>query len=193
MIRQTLNLLFLGLFICYFFSQCKAKSEYDGQDIEFKPLKEFSFTPALIPVGTPLDLIAYSGGKANTEDEIYYYQFIGVDKKNDTFRILSTIISVYDDKDAANKIYTPTSQYDPEKRVASAIFYPQDSTNKLAIDFSSSELSGDNKDSNFSKINSVLEGRIKKSEFVVINKSMDIFLRDYKTAFGVLHFKEIPW
>ena len=141
------------------FCQCRSKPDFNGQKIVFTPLNENSFVMDSLPGGTLLDLIAYSGGKKNTKDDIYYYQFIGVNKENgDTIRILSTIISVPDEKDPANKIYSPTSQYDPKKRILSTVYYPQDSSHRIAID-----------------------------------KSIDIFQRNYKTVFGVLHFDEIPW
>ena len=184
-----------GLLVFCVFSGCKNKTDYDGQDIEFEPLEDVSFSLVLIPAGTALNLIAYSGGKPNSEGEVYYHQFIAVDARvNDTFRILVPIMTIPDEKNASNKIYVPISQYSTEKQVTAAVFYPIDSLNKMAVDLTIGTTIGDTTEQNISKINSIIDGKkIAKKEFVVINKSMDIFQRDYKTAIGVLHFNEIPW
>jgi hypothetical protein len=192
--RRQLRIVSVSFFILSSFCQCKSKADFDGQEVEFKPLNETSFVMDSIPGGTLLNLIAYSGGRKNTKDDIYYFQFIGVNKQNDdTIRILSTIISVPDEKNPANKIYSPTSQYNPEKRILSAIYYPQDSSHRTAINLSGVTAYVDNRDTNIARILSTLENAGKKNEFVVINKSIDIFQRNYKTVFGVLHFDEIPW
>jgi hypothetical protein len=187
--HQKIKILSIVLLVCLLFAQCKSGSR---QDIEFIPIGEFDYTPATVKAGTPIDLIAFSGGKANKEGEVYYYQFIGIDAKNgDTLRILSTFISVADDEDNANKIYIATSEYDAEKRITSAIFYPQDSTHELPIDFSAAGLAGDTSD--LDKMKSVVQHGIKKREYVIINKSIDIFENNYKTVFGILHFTERPY
>jgi len=177
--------------LCVLFIKCRNSGD---QEITFKPVKEFNFTPGTLPAGTTLDLIAFSGGKANTKDKVYYYQFIGVDPANgDTIRILSTLISVPDETDAAKKIYTPTSQYDFAKRIVSAIFYPQDSTHDVSINLISETIDNENKEMDLDNIKSALENKRLKNEFVVVNKSIDIFANEYKTVFGVLHFTERPW
>ena len=192
--NRRLRIVSVSFIIFSSFSQCRNKADFDGQKIEFTPLNETSFVMDSIRGGTLLDLIAYSGGKKNTKDDIYYYQFIAVNKENgDTIRVLSTIISVPDEKDPANKIYSPTSQYDPKKRILSTIYYSQDSSHRIAIDMSGITAYVDNRDTNISRMLSTLENPGKKNEFVVINKSIDIFQRNYKTVFGVLHFDEIPW
>lgn len=192
--ERHLKIILVSMIIMSTHYQCRNKAGFDGQQIEFTPLNETSFVMDSIPAGIVIDLIAYSGGKKNTKDDIYYYQFIGVNKSNhDTIRILSTIISVPDEKDPANKIYSPTSQYDPKKRILSTIYYPQDSSHRIAIDLSGITAYVDNRDTNISRMLSTLENPGKKNEFVVINKSIDIFQRNYKTVFGVLHFEEIPW
>ena len=193
--RRAIKFLSLSILTCFLLAECKNKKDYDGQEIEFKPLSEFSYTPGSIPAGTTVNLIAYSGGKANEENKIYYYQFIGVDPQaNDTFRILSTLISVPSEKrDDIDKIYVPTSEYNPDKRITSAIYYPEDSTNEFAVDMAGVTSTSNDTAATAEKIFSAIKHESKNEKFVVINNSIDIFQRDYKTVFGILHFTEQPW
>lgn len=156
------------------------------------PIGEFEYTPTTVKAGTPIDLIAFSGGKANKEGEVYYYQFIGIDVNiGDTLRILSTLMSIKSDNDTINKIHIPVSEYDGAKAVTSAVFYLQDNTHDLSINLSVAGLSGDTAE--LGKIKSIVQRGTRKREYVVINNSIDIFANNYKTAFGVLHFNEKPF
>lgn len=163
------------------------------QVIEFKKLEDMRYTTDSIEPGTPLKLIAYSGGIPSNKDVIYYYQFIGVDEKNnDTIRILSAIISYDDEKSVAGKIYTPTSEYDPSKSKLSVKFYPQDSIANMVINLSSPEIVDGLPADNLEKIKEAANSRIIKDQLVAVNKSIDIFENNYKTVIGVLHFNDKP-
>lgn len=180
-----------GFILFLVLAGCGSKS--DRQVIEFKPLEDLNYTMDSIPAGTPLKLIAYSGGVPNTEEEIYYFQFIGVDEQNsDTIRILSTLISFTDEKSATGKTYTPTSQYNPGKRIIDAVFYPQDSIQNMLINLSVPEIP-ESIAEELKKIDGAGSKNVTKKQLVAINKSIDIFEKNYKTVKGVLHFNESPW
>ena len=180
-----------SLHILFMLAACNSKKH--EQVIEFKKLEEMNYTMDSIVPGTPLKLIAYSGGIPSNKDVVYYYQFIGVDEKNnDTVRILSAMISYDDEKSVIGKIYTPTSEYDPSKRKLSAEFYPQDSIANMLINLSSPEIIDGLPAENLEKIKEAANIRIMKEQLVAVNKSIDIFENNYKTVIGVLHFSDRP-
>ena len=190
MIKSCTNRL-SGFILFLVLAGCNSKS--DRQVIEFKPLEDLNYTMDSIPAGTPLKLIAYSGGVPNTEDEVYYFQFIGVDERNsDTMRILSTLISFTDAASVSGKTYTPTSQYNPDKRISDAVFYPQDSIKNLLINLSVPGIP-ESVVQELKKIDETGSKNLSKKQYVAINKSIDIFEKNYKTVIGVLHFTETPW
>ena len=170
---------------------CQSKNDR-RDELDFKPLKDFAYTPATIAPGTEIELLALSGGKESDEETIYFWQFIGIDKSSgDTVRIISSLISVANSSDPNDKTYTTPMQYDPDKRITAADFYPADSSQKLAAEFGAAG-SGD-KQLTEDQIKKIMEGKSGRKEVIVINKGMDIFQRNYKTALGVLNFKQQPW
>ena len=190
MIKSFLKRL-AGLILFLVLAGCGSKNE--RQVIEYKPLEDLNYTIDSITAGTPLKLIAYSGGTPNTKDDIYYFQFIGVDEKNsDTIRILSTLISYPDEASVAGKTYTLTSQYNPGKRISDAVFYPQDSMQNMLINVSASQIP-ESIAEDLKKIDDPGIKSLTKKQWVAINKSIDIFERNYKTVIGVLHFNETPF
>ena len=143
--------------------------------------------------GTPVRLIAYSGGIDENEKEIYYHQFIGVDKTtNDTLRILTSFITFPAPGSEKNKSARNVYLYSRTKRLTDAEIYPHDSIMVLLQNLSEKGYS----ESEVKDIPTDIEPltkEIKRKRFVVLNKDMDIFQRNFKTVIGVLQFKEQPW
>jgi hypothetical protein len=108
----------------------------------------------------------------------------------DTVRILASMISTQAPGEDV-KTYTVVSQYDPYKRVTTAYFYPSDSSQSLLEKISGSLIDKD--EINTKEIDAAVKDNSTVAEYVIVNKSMPEFSRNYKTAIGVLHFKEIPW
>ena len=170
---------------------CQSKNDRHDE-LEFKPLKDFAYTPATIAPGTEIELLAISGGKESDEETIYYWQFIGIDKSSgDTVTIISPLISVANSTAPNDKTYTTPLQYDPDKKITTADFYPSDSSQKRAADFGAL-IPSDGPPSE-DQVKKIMEGKTGRKEVIVINKGMDIFQRNYKAAFGVLNFKQQPW
>jgi hypothetical protein len=168
---------------------CQPKKE---DILEYKPLKDFSYTPASITRGSEIELLAFSGGEKSDENTIYYYQFIGIDKSSgDTVRIISSLISVEESPGVENKTYTTPLQFDPGKGITTAEFEPSDSSQRLAAEFNATATT--NEKLSEEQIKQIIEGKSNKKELVVINKSISLFQRDYKAAMGVLNFKKMPW
>jgi hypothetical protein len=166
---------------------CQSKKE---DQLEYKPLKDFNYTPAGIARGSEIELLAFSGGEKSDENTIYYYQFIGINKSSgDTVKIISSLISV--NEPGENKTFTTPLQYDPDKGITTAEFEPSDSSQHLAAEFNASATT--DKQLTEEQVKQIIEGKSNKKELVVINKSIDLFQRDYKAAMGMLNFKKIPW
>jgi hypothetical protein len=166
---------------------CQSKKE---NQLEYKPLKDFNYTPANIARGSEIELLAFSGGQQSDENTIYYCQFIGIDKSTgDTVKIISSLISV--EEPGENKTYTTPMQFDPHKGITTAEFEPSDSAQQLAVEFNAAASS--EKQLTEEQIKQIMEGKSNRKELVAINKDIDLFQRDYKAAIGVLNFKKMPW
>lgn len=176
-------------FLVILLASCSNKK----QVIEYMPFDQYKFEEAEIEPGTAVRLLAYSGGKPSELDGIYYSQFIAINEvTGDTIRLLSTLVSVPGDA-SSGKVYSPTHMFDGTKQITEAIFYPQDSSHQMPIEMLAVTKS-ENEASETSKLlEDVMKDKINSKEFVVINKSIDIFDNKYKTAIAVLHFENIPW
>jgi len=85
----------------------KSEPKRTGSDYEFVKLKDFKFTTTTIKEGTKIELLSYSGGDDLSEENIYYKQFIGIDKNNgDTLRVLALAQMQNYDLDKALRIGT---------------------------------------------------------------------------------------
>jgi hypothetical protein len=164
------------------------------QTIEYVPFDQYKFEQAEIEPGTAVKLLAYSGGKPSELDGIYYSQFIAVNETTgDTIRLLSTLVSVPGDATTSGKVYSPTHMFDGTKQITEAVFYPQDSSHQMPIKMLAVTKS-ENETSETSKLlEDVMKDKISSKEFVVVNKSLEIFDNKYKTAVAVLHFEQIHW
>ena len=160
--------------------------------IGYQALTDYHYVPASIAPGTEIELLAFSGGKKSDENNLYYYQFIGIDKSNgDTIRILTPVISIVDETGVDNKIYTTPLQFNPDKGITTASFELPPSDTMLNL-INQSETTP-NEEISPGKILSILDNKTKQKEYVVINESIDLFRKNYKAAIGVLNFKQVPW
>jgi hypothetical protein len=165
---------------------------HPSQTYDYLPLEEYRYTPANIQPGTEVQLLAFSGGKEADKKDLYYYQFIVLDRNTgDTLRILAPLISVDKSAGVDDKTFTTPLQYNPEKGITNAFYELMDSTQNLVLQVDAL-IKDDNNDSSVD-INSLMS-KVDKKQFVVINKSMSEFENpNYRTAIGVLNFKRIPW
>lgn len=182
--------MFLSFFCIVVLASCHFSNQVEHH-YDYVALDDYQHIPTQLENGTPLRLIAFSGGKPSDKEQILYYQFIGVNEVNgDTLRILTPYISVKSDADTSKTYMTPL-QYDGSNQVVDAYFYNMDSNMKFLMQVDIIEKAGNIDTAALAKSmdNTDVDGK----QFVVINKSMDLFQRSYKTAIGTLHFKEIPW
>lgn len=179
-----------GLALVILFVACSDKR----QIIEYIPYDQYKFEPAEIEPGTAVKLLAYSGGKPSELDGIYYSQFIAVNEATgDTIRLLSTLVSVPGDAATSGKVYSPTHMFDGTKQITDAVFYPQDSSHQMSIQLLAVTKSENESSETTKLMEDVIKDKISSKEFVVVNKSLEIFDNKYKTAVAVLHFEQAPW
>jgi hypothetical protein len=181
---------FASLVVCI---SLNCSSNKDHSELEFIPFEKMNYKIDTVKQGTAVDLIAYSGGKEQNEKDIYYSQFIGVNKvTNDTLRILTSLItcpgSISGQSNEARTVYL----YSGQKRLTEAEIFPEDSTMILMQNLTGKAYSDNGSKDIPEDVSSLMKG-IERKRFVVLNNGMDIFQRDLKTVIGVLHFKEQPW
>jgi hypothetical protein len=178
------------LFVILSSISCNSSEKYN--DFVYIPLEEYKYEQAIIQPGTELELLAFSGGKKEFGEEIYYYQFLVLDKSTgDTLRIMTPLISVDETAGSETKTHTTPFQYDPEKRITTAYYEPMDSSKNLLLNASNLIKNGEvDSTADLSR----LMTQIDKKQFVVVNKSMPEFVNPrFRSAIGILNFKEIPW
>jgi hypothetical protein len=185
------KIVFVFLFLTIF-SYCNNNHEVTGNasGIEYTALKDFSFTAADLPSGTPLRILGYSGGREiRSKDSVYLYEFLCVNKQTgDTVKVFSTLISV-DNPDNPQPTYTTPHLFDGEKHVYDAVFETVDPQKERLFLITSA--TADPKDLNATNLGDTL-GNLKR--IVILNKSLPLMTEQrFKSAFGCLHFKQQPW
>jgi len=186
--------LFVVLITAFALTSCGGSERAD--DLDYVPLKDYSFQPTDLDSGTTFKLLAFSGGKSDDKDNVYYYQFIGVNTTTkDTMRILAPLISFPSEENPTQKIHTTPLQIDASKRISEATYSKADSMTNLMLQTFS--IAGDANSDQKAKLEAMKNGvnsDIKAHQWVVVNKGMPIFSNtSYKTAIGILHFSERPW
>lgn len=165
------------------------KSKRSSSEFVLKPLAETGFTMDSLSKGTPLRIIAWSGGLKDTRKMQYLHQFIVIDKNtNDTLRVLARMISVKS-RGEENGIYTPVSTFDPDLGVLDAEYRPLPQQENLmdAVSFKIEEGSTTEEE-----ILKAVSDTVTAQKFVIMNTEFP-FSRNYKTVIGVLYFDTQPW
>lgn len=155
-----------------------------------QPLKAFQDTITDAPAGWAIDIVAFSGGEVNKNgDALNYCQFIGIDRATgDTVRILSPAIDVADAEADGRPVLTPSTMYDFDKGIRDASYRKATDNDKMMLQMMP-QLQGGETDVN--KLNANLNAPV--PEFVMVPEGVPVFARHYKTAVGILTFKERPW
>jgi hypothetical protein len=158
----------------------------------YQPLHEYHYTPINIQAGTQLKVFGFSGGRENDKGNINYYQFLVTNPSTgDTIRILTSYISVNDSSDKVGDVLTNATMYNINKGVTIAYYQMTDTTAQNIAFQTETQIHGHEMDTN--SYNNILNHPNAK-EWVVVNTAFPIFQNPkYKTAFGTLNFKTIPW
>ena len=182
----------VAIFSLSLLTQCKGRNPNTlPNDFEEIPLSEYKYEPSAIKSGTAVSILAFSGAKSKEGKKMYYSQFIVLDKATgDTTRVLSTLISTDSAAGSSSEIYEPTDQFDGGAGVHEAVFeLPSDNQNMMTNLLAN--LPSDVKD--VKDINDAMADSVGRKDYVLVNRSADIFSRKYKTSVGVLRFHDRPW
>ena len=155
-------------------------------------MNEYKFEPSGIKPGSPVSILAFSGGKGSKDKKLYYSQFIVVDRASgDTTRILAAMISVDSVPGSVSEMFTPAGEFDGKKGILDASFEAPGDNNRMMLNIVANMPAGaDAKNLTTTDITDTTG----QKEYVLINKNADIFLsRKYKTAKGILRFRDQPW
>ena len=189
---MSISKMFILVFVGVLHIKCNVFEKKFHQVYEYVPLKEYKYSEANIQPGAEVQLIAFSGGKPDDKENVYYYQFIVINlSTGDTLRILTPLISIDPSAGVETKTYTTPLQFDPAKGITNAFYEVQDSSQNLFLQ-TDKMLNGDKVDTSFDV--QLLMDHINENQLVVVNKSLSMFENPtYKTAVGILNFKKIPW
>ena len=183
------------LLLLLLFTRCASHNRDDGSlaaDYTVVPMTQYTFEPSGIKTGSAVSIFAFTGGKTNKDNKRYYSQFLVIDKATgDTTRILSALISVDSVPGSEHEIYTTADMFDGQKKVLDATFEEPNDNQSLMLNFVASSAADGSPDP--SKVNAEVTDTTGKEEYVLINKNADVFARKYKTAKGVLRFRDQPW
>ena len=169
------------------FVQCNSVNSFE--EVDHVPLSEYNYSKAIIEKGTELRLLAFGGSNQNDEKNIYYSQFLTLNEKTgDTLMILVPLISI-ESNEEAGKTHMNVHEFDPNKEITVAYYYPTDENTNLLLQ--SSSLTRDGEVDTTVTVQSLMD-KIHLNQIVVVNKEMPEFERKFKTAEGVLHFKQSP-
>jgi hypothetical protein len=99
--NQIIILIFLAAISIF---SCKS----EDPNFRYVKLEDFKYSEATIKEGTEIQILSFSGGKACSPEESYYYQFIGIDlSTNDTVRILAPCQNVDVNAKPTTGTFTP--------------------------------------------------------------------------------------
>lgn len=184
--KRLTTILFIALAISLL-TNCSSNSNGShSKGVYLTPLNEIPFPISTLEKGTPLKLIAFTGGNQSDKKHTYYYQFIAINQSSgDTVRVLVPLISVGEEN-----IYTTPLQYDHDKGIEAATFEPKDSSFDMKIN---AFAFGDTPPAHGDEIDK-MQQKSSAAELVVMVKKIPLFENPrYKTVIGALHFDERPW
>jgi len=90
-----------------------------------------------------------------------------------------------------NETYTTADMFDGQKKVLDATFEEPNDKQRLMLNLVASSAADGSPD--LRKVDAEISDTSGKDEYVLINKNAGVFMRKYKTAKGVLRFRDQPW
>ncbi len=182
----------LSLAVLILFTRCGEGHREGSFSARYKhqPLSQFQDTPVSLSSGTPIRILAFSGGEVGkATDELHYCQFIGINQSTgDTVRILTAAIDVEEAGSDGKPALTPSTTYDFDKGVNDATFKVPTENDEMIIKMIPQLQGGNNVPKNLGEDkNDVVK------EYVMIPEGEPFFSRHYKTAAGILSFHQQPW
>jgi hypothetical protein len=181
----------LSLTTLLLFARCGQGHQEGSFSANFKhqSLNEFPDTVTSLPSGTAIRILAYSGGDVGKRSgELYYCQFIGINQTTgDTVRILAAALNVEEASTDGKPVLTPATTYDFDKGVTDATFKVPMENDQMMIKMMPGLQGGNVAE----KVGDKLDDAVK--EYVMIPEGVPFFTRHFKTAAGILSFRQQPW
>lgn len=178
----------------FLFSRCgdSHKKETFTSHYTRQPLKGFQDSLSEMPSGTAVNILGYSGGDvAKKGDELYYSQFIVIDRATgDTVRVLAAAVNFEGGGPGGGPVLSPATIYDADKGVRDAT-YRIPTENEMMMIHMLPDMAGEPDEKKLAA--DVGEGGANAKEYVLIPDGAPFFARHYKTVMGILSFKERPW
>ena len=155
------------------------------------PLTEYKYAPAAISSGTEINILGFSGGKDGKKKDVYYSQFIGIEKgTGDTVRILAAWIQIPAESGSVPTL-TPASMFDGQKGIREAAFVIPDNNQLSSIKIANSLADAEGDTARINK--AMADTAIQQNEYVILQDDVPLFRGKYKTAIGIMDFKQQPW
>jgi len=173
------------LLFCSIFS-LTACSQRHQDNYDYVPIETFKIDTSTLKENTALQIVAISGGKGTDKDNIYYHQVIAIDKvTQDTINIF---VPAYKIPGSPNSFYIIPTELNPNKGITTGRFENADSLTALFLNVTGKfdDVTQNSIDTSINYLS------LSKPKFVVVNNSMDIFKRKYKTIIGVIEFDQDP-
>lgn len=181
----------MALLAPIFFSSCRSSGS-GSAGYSTIPLKDYKYASAAISSGTEIEILGFSGSLDNQDGKVYYSQFVGKEKATgDTVRILAAWISIPSDTGNAPTL-TSASLFDGAKGIHEATFLIPDNSQRMIMQMGA-DLPG-SKDIDTASINKAInDTAVAKNEYVILQDDVPLFKGNYKTAVGIMNFKQQPW
>lgn len=176
----------LALIVLVFlvFAGCASNEGY-----EYVPLNSFKNDTSLIRNGCPVRLLAFSGGKENDQENVYYYQVLVLNKQSgDTINVLCPSFRIPNIKEPANKLYISPLELNPARKISDATFEHADSSLNFLLQVMG-DVSGDEPET--ASVTKYTD-KMYKHEVVAVNHSLSVFNQKFKTIVGILAFDTDP-
>jgi hypothetical protein len=166
---------------------CNASTNEDQYD--YVLLSKFKDDSLQIRSGTPVKLLAFSGGRENNKENVFYYQVIVINQETgDTLDIITPLLKIPNIEGKDGKIYIPPMEFNPGKKIFNATFERKsDSSLNFLL-----QVMGDESESNDNSSTVSMYDKMVKPELVAINNTLPIFKNNYKTVIGILVFDQDP-
>jgi hypothetical protein len=171
----------LGLFSC---------NSKENHDYEYLSLNSYSNDTSSIATGKQVKLLAFSGGKDNDKDNIYYQQII-VTTENplDTFTIICPLFKIPNPDATTGRLYITPLEFNPEKKVLNAVYERKSDSLNLLLQYLGDVSESENQSTN---VTNFMNSSVVKNELVAVNKTLPVFQNKYKTVVGILKFDTDP-
>ena len=188
-------LVLTGSLASLFFSNCSSSAAGFGS--KMMPLKDFGYRFDTIGSGSEIKILDFSGGKKSLKNNFYYSQFIGIEKSTgDTVRILASWIRgplPPNAPEGTHLLLNAAYMFDSTKGVTDAVFTIPDYHDRRLMNFDIMMDDDEQKTDSAEIEKAMSDTATPKNEYVILRDEVPLFKGNYRTAIGIMNFKQKPW